>query len=620
MPEHDSESNRMVFTAPPHGPSKVGGWGLIFVSVVIVVWLTCRFVQFWPLWAILQAWVILVGLDLLLPEEHAEIDLQAGTARSWKRKWVLFHRVSDVPLAAVTHVAVDTHTVKDLPVARVYLLARNSGILTLRDGIDTDDELVARRLAEQVSLACGLPLMDRTTGRALVRDAEDLELGHAGRLARDGVERDLPPAPASVGCSYEIDGDTVSIHARPVGTRLKDWLAVVLLGLGMACLAAFYVFSNERSGGWWLIAAAVGAGLCMGTAAGVMLVRARMRHTWVEVSPEGITVTARAPGWSRTWRVDAEVIEEFVIVPHGGIPGLLISGPSLLLQGGGERVQFGHGLDPEELSWIRDVADLLIAGRLAPVPEARVAARAGDGDPMRPPGHDVTPGFATGPSEMVRTRTWLRIPLLLAVLCGTGCSLLLAYAIHEPGRREEARLAEECRRIEREVREFQHDMKKFDRTMTEARVSLKKELVSLQPRLLDALYRGDSAFLDELWIPDEVARNLLNRAPAQNGEVRKQAKEAIAGFARLVGELPDASSVDVISPQSDGTGPQSSGEHTGVWTTLGRLGRLGFRLTSSGGGAWRLDMDFFKYKRCYLINARLSRTPPSSSPSSAPAH
>jgi len=479
----------------------------------------------------------------------------------------------------------------------LYLRGHDNSELVLRDDISLSNMLAGRREAEEIALACNLPLLDLTTERPMIRNETDLLLGYKGRLERDGINGNLAPAPLSVGSTFSSDGRTASIYVPPAGMGMRHWALVVLLSAMIALVASVFLLPLwlEGRASWRLVAVVMAVVTCVSAVSiGTAVVRARKRQTWVEASPDGIMVAARAPGWSRRWTIAADEIEEIAVVPRADAASVWFRGPALLVQGPTERVGIGHGLDIQELSWMKDVLDFFVVGKLARAREATVV-ETGETDlaacaPVR---------MSARSPWAIRTATTFRWGVAVGAMIGIAGTFFLADQVHAYRQRDGAEAERAAAKARQESEELQRIMGKIAGTLSDFVAIMEKELKLVQAELLDALRIGDVAVAERLWVPDGKA-GTLDRSDGDNRSAREEGVQALGAFSRLLRGLPDATGVTVIPPKKGGIGGRPLSQEEATRATVGWIATFGFRVESSQRVEQRIDFEFQKIGRWYL--------------------
>jgi hypothetical protein len=90
------------------------------------------------------------------------------------------------------------------------------------------------------------------------------------------------------------------------------------------------------------------------------LLRARRDEQRIQLSPAGIRVARRSPGWHASGVLAADQIEDLIVSTNHG---LWQEGMCVVARGDAQRLPFGHGLDHDDAIWLRDTAIAALAPR-----------------------------------------------------------------------------------------------------------------------------------------------------------------------------------------------------------------------------------------------------------------
>ena len=298
----------------------------------------------------------IVAANVVLLEYRVQIDRLSGSIAWSRRRLFVAVQKEQLSLAEVTHVGLRARE-------NLWLIClfTQDGVIDFGGGSDREASL---RGARDLSLILEIPLQD---GQAL-RSPEDVRIGHAGRVKRDGVRVEangLPPA-----TSLQFEGNpTRAVVIPPAGVTLRHVATALAFGVLMAlATAAIYMIKGKGSTeeriavSLWL-APAAGA-ICLLWALWSLGSR-RGRTTRIAWEGDTLQIRSTAPLYAQTIRVQLNAIDDFEIADADGDPiRLLCNEPRLVLRAGKQKHLFGFGLSEPEKRWVHGFVNLLIAGEV----------------------------------------------------------------------------------------------------------------------------------------------------------------------------------------------------------------------------------------------------------------
>lgn len=245
----------------------------------------------------------------------------------------------------------------------VRLRAASGDTISLEESHNPDS---ARRAAERFAKFLSLPLVDSTYGNPIVRQPHELDESLRERAQRTGVRPEIPKTPPNIRSTYRIEGDTLVLEI-PSSGFLRAFSFPMVVSLIAPLIAAWLFFfgagAQEMSREFLTILLILAGGV-VGLpllSIGLPALHRGLQRTYVELTPQALTVTSRSPIYRSTTTIPADELEELEIV-WTSMTRLNFRRPcqTILARSDNATVQFGEGLPVEELRWIRDVVHNMV--------------------------------------------------------------------------------------------------------------------------------------------------------------------------------------------------------------------------------------------------------------------
>jgi len=183
-----------------------------------------------------------VGAAFVLGRSGLVIDRRAQTIIKWRGvlvpMWRVRYRLSDFDRIVIGH-EVGLRQIswwrRDTYITYPIRLAGRKTPIELETPEDYDQ---ARRQCEQLARFCGYRLEDRSSGKAVVLDPDDLDRPLRDRRGARGGRKEIPPAPATMQTRARVGRTSVVLEIPPAGMS-RAMLALMIAGIvGLAVVAA----------------------------------------------------------------------------------------------------------------------------------------------------------------------------------------------------------------------------------------------------------------------------------------------------------------------------------------------------------------------------------------------
>ena len=309
---------------------------------------------------------ILGSLFAILWRGGVILDRRQGKVTQW---WGLPTplRQSETALSAFDHVFVGREVRKSKNSSyTVYPVGLRSG---QRPPLKLGEEVTpqrGRQVGENVAKFLSFRLVDESMGKAIVRQADELDESLRERTRRKGERPPVPEPPASLHVKTRVVGETLSFEFPPRGFTAGT-LLLMAIGAGVPILVVLVILVPILSEPMrpidrffalvpLLIFLVIVPFLSCWA---IALSRAR-KSLLVEVSPIELRVTRRGLLGSAVTAIPADQLEELEIVGEGAAEGKadIARGPGkqeILARSDAASVAFGSRLSPEELAWLKAV-------------------------------------------------------------------------------------------------------------------------------------------------------------------------------------------------------------------------------------------------------------------------
>lgn len=224
----------------------------------------------------------------------------------------------------------------------------------------------ARRLAEQAAKFLDLPLEDSTSGEMIRREAGTLDESLRDRILRTGETVEMPERPANARSAYQTEGDTLVIDIPPLGFQARHIL-ILFAGLLFPAMVCIMFLGPMLSGGKpppLFFLAFIGVffiGLPLLLTWGMAFRDARKRAR-VRISSALLEVRQQGLLLSKTIRIPTSELEELTLTRTGraGLQSPFAPNPELRARSDRAVVDFGRGLQKQELEWLYDIVRYMV--------------------------------------------------------------------------------------------------------------------------------------------------------------------------------------------------------------------------------------------------------------------
>ena len=302
----------------------------------------------------------LVGAALVFGRAGTILDRRARTVTSWWGLLVPFKKavrsLNDFQAVTITH---EIRRSKNSTYS-VYPV-RLEGDTNKLNIEEPHDYQQARGRAEEIAKFIGFGIVDRSTGEAVVRDADALDESLRARARRTGEQPAMPAPPT--GCRiimHQAGQETVfEIPARANSAMILVPMTVIAVVFAIAFFGFFLPFflNLKRGGPAWALLAVFVFGLF--TLPIVMIWRTLFRRL---ISAERVVITAHALqldgsvfGKSDNNEIQLDRLEELEIKQAAQ--------SAVVARSDQQTLEFGAGLSQEELQWLRDAIHFHIVAK-----------------------------------------------------------------------------------------------------------------------------------------------------------------------------------------------------------------------------------------------------------------
>ncbi len=190
-----------------------------------------------------------VGAILVFGRYGIVIDRNARQVTTWYGLLVPM-KSTQHPLGVIDEVRITKEIRRSDKSTRTVYPVRLAGGAQPIDINETTDYGDSRQLAEQLATFLDLPVVDRSSGQAVRREAAELDLSLRDRIAQKGEPITWPEPPTGMRSSYEVIDDAVRIHIPAPGLTAVHGL-VMLGGLvPVGVVAAFLYFTGFLDDGF----------------------------------------------------------------------------------------------------------------------------------------------------------------------------------------------------------------------------------------------------------------------------------------------------------------------------------------------------------------------------------
>ncbi|MFW6163345.1 MAG: hypothetical protein ACODAJ_11300, partial [Planctomycetota bacterium] len=175
----------------------------------------------------------LVGAGLVLGRAGKRLDRRAGTVTTWWGLAVPFHR-KEMPLSDFDKVRITREVRRSKNSTYTVYPVRLHGGGDAKVKIEEPrDQSKARGLGEEVAKFLTLPLHDRSMGKTVTRQPEELDESLRDRAERTGERLDVGEPPPDLRSTQTVVGDTLTFEIPPPGFRAMLLIPIVI-GVGIA--------------------------------------------------------------------------------------------------------------------------------------------------------------------------------------------------------------------------------------------------------------------------------------------------------------------------------------------------------------------------------------------------
>lgn len=312
-----------------------------------------------------------VGAAFVFGRRGIIIDRSTRRATAWWGLLSPFYR-RERPLNGLAEVSVSREVRKGNKSTTTVYPVRLKGGSAPFNVVEPTDYEEARRSAEQIAKFLGLPMVDNSTGQAVRREADELDMPLRDQLARRGQDIAWPEPPAGMRCTYEVADDTVTIDVPR--NRLSPIRKLSMIsGLVPAIVILIVLHSSGLLRGHGAhdvfrlpLLMFFGAICILPLAAtvfsGLLLAMRRVRIT---ASPRELRVTTRGL-LTHEEAIPTNELEELIVTPRpAGMPAFLASilgSPPLIARSDRLTITISLDVTPEELDWIHKAILYVVTG------------------------------------------------------------------------------------------------------------------------------------------------------------------------------------------------------------------------------------------------------------------
>jgi len=233
--------------------------------------------------------------------------------------------------------------------------------------------LPAHRHAEDLARTLHLTLVDKTSGRTVVRDPEHLDEPLRDRVQREGRSAvDPGEPPPNMRTQVETEGGTLRLHIPARGFRRQ--LLLAFLPLVFFDVALFFMFvlpavkDNAAGEGGALdvvFLGAIGIFLVLMPIIVVLFTILSVCRTSqvVEANPSLLRVETKTPLFKRAVEIPTHTLEELQVSSGGArvMNPFFGSGGPIVARSDARSAMFGGHLAAEEKEWIRNVLEQVLS-------------------------------------------------------------------------------------------------------------------------------------------------------------------------------------------------------------------------------------------------------------------
>ncbi|MBN1341827.1 MAG: hypothetical protein JXQ73_04065 [Phycisphaerae bacterium] len=229
----------------------------------------------------------------------------------------------------------------------------------------------SRRQAERVAKFLDLPMVDKSSGQAVRREADQLDESLRDQIARTRHDIQWPELPADSKITYETEGSAVRIHIPPPGLGLLHKLA---LG-GSLLLGLILVFWIRSTGAVQFLLpesarlpAFVAIFLLPIVLIGLRVALRGLSRVEIHASPSELRVTSRGV-IRRTQRIPTDELEELTVArpkaSRADLPAILamfFGTGTLTARSDRRSITLPLNVTPEEMDWLGDAVLYVVTG------------------------------------------------------------------------------------------------------------------------------------------------------------------------------------------------------------------------------------------------------------------
>lgn len=339
---------------------------------------------------------LLVGAGLIFGRAGIEIDKRSGTITKWWGAIVRFSSKSfptdEVKAVTISREVRTSHSSKGGSSSYTVYPVRLAGAAKPVDVEEPRDYEKARHRAEELAKFLDVGVEDSSTGKRIVREAGTLDESLRERYRREGRPRERPAEPAGCRIVSGASGGEATFDIPPKGFGAIEIISMVL-GAAFAFVPLIFVvpmlFGSSDSEDFdiakmWPLAIFFGVFILFWLGLPLVMIVGTIKKATARVrlivDPRGLRLERKSFLGTKTLRIPADELEELEIggsaprrsgsmsVGKGGAtqPGVQqltsLFGSKGVVTARSDRttLNFGAGLRPEELKWLRDVVLFIV--------------------------------------------------------------------------------------------------------------------------------------------------------------------------------------------------------------------------------------------------------------------
>ncbi len=228
----------------------------------------------------------------------------------------------------------------------------------------------ALELAEELAKFLEIPLIDRTMGEAVRREADQLDESLRDKSVRTGEHVEVGEPPPDLKAQYSFEGKSIIFDFPPTGLKLQH--LIFLLPMLIFVSVALFVFLIPILGdekmpfemkcffcgflGLFFILLPLAGSL-------TVILQGIKTTSQVVVSPHEIQLTRKGLFRSKTETIPSDELEELRIVkPQHAVASnrkrsltMILGGELIIARSDKTRIVFGQGLPRDQLEWVKSI-------------------------------------------------------------------------------------------------------------------------------------------------------------------------------------------------------------------------------------------------------------------------